>query len=237
MENFSIVRKMVQKGAFGEIYVVSQKGDTSKATFVLKRMKLSKLSPEQTQQLHNEVHIHHKLNRGLEGQHENIVRFKESFVDRRVYGCIVLEHCKGGDLASKVNMARKKNELLEEDKVLGWFAQTAAAVRCMHGNNILHRDIKLENCFLSGGSVKLGDFGLAVEMPEGATEVYEACGTVTSMAPELLPLPGDGEKRPVGSVKSDVWALGALLYELCAQGKLFDTPVDSFGLGACPACS
>eukprot|EP01047_Picozoa_sp_COSAG01_P020095 COSAG01_NODE_1136_length_11548_cov_30.375404_7_plen_109_part_00 len=94
MENYTTVRKLPKKGGFGEIFLVRHKGGAGGGgggdTYILKRSRLTKLSPEETAQLHNEVHIHHRMNRGLESQHENIVRFKESFVDRQVYGCIVL---------------------------------------------------------------------------------------------------------------------------------------------------
>ena len=173
-----------------------------------------------------QVEVHRSIQRGLPEQHENIVAFKESFMDRKVFGCIVLEHCKGGDLLSRVNIASKKNQIIPEEQCLDWFSQIASAVECMHAEGILHRDLKLANCFLTGGDdpiVKVGDFGLACQLPEGCECAEEKCGTITAMAPELI-------LHGYGTYKSDVWALGTILYELTTHGPVFQVPFDSFGL-------
>eukprot|EP01047_Picozoa_sp_COSAG01_P020096 COSAG01_NODE_1136_length_11548_cov_30.375404_8_plen_386_part_00 len=109
--------------------------------------------------------------------------------------------------------------------MLQWFREVASAVAAMHTQRILHRDVKLANCFLDAhGTVKLGDFGLASTLPSDADHLEEACGTVTAMAPELLASP------PRASAASDVWALGTVLYELSALTPAFSVPFDSFGI-------
>ena len=170
--------------------------------------------------------MHRSIQRGLPEQHDHIVAFKESFMDRKVFGCIVLEHCKGGDLLSKLNIASKKNQIIPEQQCLDWFSQITSAVECMHAEGILHRDLKLANCFLTTGDdpiVKVGDFGLACQLPEGCECAEEKCGTITAMAPELI-------LHGYGTYKSDVWALGTILYELTTHGPVFQVPFDSFGL-------
>ena len=230
MEEYETVRKLPQKGGFGEIFIVRKKaesgGGKGSPTFILKRARLAKMSDEDKWRLHNEVEVHRSVQRGLPDQHENIVAFKESFADRKVFGCIVLEHCKGGDLLSKVNIARKKEQIIPEEQCLTWFSQITSAVECLHAEGILHRDLKLANCFLTGGDepmVKLGDFGLACQLPEGCECAEEKCGTITAMAPELI-------LHGWGTYKSDVWALGTILYELTTHGAVFEVPFDSFGL-------
>eukprot|EP01052_Picozoa_sp_SAG31_P019686 SAG31_NODE_1446_length_8318_cov_8.573914_11_plen_88_part_00 len=69
--------------------------------------------------------------------------FKESFADRGVFGCILLEYCTGGDLASKMNTFRNKGRMLEEAQALEWFGQINSAVEYVHSQRILHRDIKV----------------------------------------------------------------------------------------------
>ena len=182
------------------------------------------MSEEETYRLHNEVHIHRSLHRGLPDQHPNIVQFKESFLDRKVFGCIVLEYCKGGDLLSKLNIARKKKQVLPEEQCLGWLRQIVGAVQYIHSQRVLHRDLKLANCFItSGGVVKVGDYGLACQLPEGCEMAEEKVGTITAMAPELV-------AHGYATYKSDVWALGSLIYQLATHGPVYEVPFDSFGL-------
>ena len=227
MDQYETVRGLPQKGGFGEIFIVRKKADKKAGpTYVMKRARLAKCSDEDKQRLHNEVTVHRSIQRGLEDQHEGIVRFIESFSDRKVFGCIVLEHCKGGDLASKLNMASKKEQIIPEMQCLDWFAQITSAVEYMHVERVLHRDLKLANCFLTGGDdpiVKVGDFGLACQLPEDVYCAEEKCGTITAMSPELI-------LNGWGTYKSDVWALGTILYELATHGPVFEVPFDSFGL-------
>ncbi|KAJ3259830.1 Serine/threonine-protein kinase Nek2 [Boothiomyces macroporosus] len=129
-------------------------------------------------------------------RHPNIVRYYERFVDRSncqiyiIMGWISLtkEYCEGGDLAGIIKRCRKEKQ-----------------------------DIKPENVFLDKSlNVKLGDFGLSRQInPEEefaktyVGNVYTHSGTPYYMSPELV------DEQPYNA-KSDVWALGCLIYELCA---------------------
>jgi serine/threonine protein kinase len=80
----------------------------------------------------------------------------------------------------------------------------------VHRNNILHRDIKGANIFLTDtGIVKLGDFGLSKQYDD-VSECHrtEPLGTPLNFAPELY------TPMPFCSVKTDIWATGVLLYEM-----------------------
>jgi serine/threonine protein kinase len=79
----------------------------------------------------------------------------------------------------------------------------------MHSKNILHRDLKLQNIFLSAdNTLKLGDFGVARECDESVDLAATICGTPYYTAPEIT----RGEKY--GS-KADIFSLGIALYEIC----------------------
>ena len=57
----------------------------------------------------------------------------------------------------------------------------------MHSNRILHRDLKLGNCFLDSKlQIKIGDFGLATKLKEDLDLRLSICGTPNYMAPEIL---------------------------------------------------
>ena len=93
--------------------------------------------------------------------------------------------------------------------------QVAEALAHAHGQGILHRDIKPSNLMLDAkGTVWVTDFGLAkAEGSDGLTRTGDIVGTLRYMAPERF----DGWSDP----RSDVYALGATLYELLTLHPLF----------------
>lgn len=141
-------------------------------------------------------------------KHANIVQYIESFIEKDVL-IIIMEYCEEGDLGFHVKRRQQKKELIPEKIILNWFLQIALALDYIHSKKILHRDIKSSNIFLtSNGTVKIGDFGIS-KVLEGTQEAANTVvGTPYYMSPEVC------ENKPY-TYKSDVWALGCVLYELC----------------------
>lgn len=90
--------------------------------------------------------------------------------------------------------------------------QLVHGVRHVHAYNIAHRDLKPENLLVCrGGALKICDFGMA-RLVEG--RLHTVCGTPQYMSPELFRRSKEGYRgRPV-----DVWAIGAIAYELVHNG-------------------
>ncbi|KAF2481717.1 kinase-like domain-containing protein [Neohortaea acidophila] len=146
---------------------------------------------------------------------------------------LVLTYCPGGDL---FEFASQKRELLTPPLIQRIFAELVHAVRYLHTNWIVHRDIKLENVLVnlppaalqslqdprthSTPIVTLTDLGLSRRIPEPPESplLTTRCGSEDYAAPEiLLGQPYDGRS-------TDAWALGVLLYALM-EGRLpFDAP-------------
>jgi hypothetical protein len=100
------------------------------------------------------------------------------------------------------------------DRALEIARQLCTGLAASHDKGVLHRDLKPSNVMIDGrGRAKITDFGLAVAAGE-ATE-GEISGTPAYMAPEQLS--GKG-----ASIRTDIYALGLVLYELSTGKKAFD---------------
>jgi hypothetical protein len=132
---------------------------------------------------------------------------------------LVMELIEGESLRAQI-----RGQGLAVESVLRYGAQIAAALAHAHGRNIVHRDLKTSNIVVTPeGLIKVLDFGLArrlpAEAPEDPTATLEAVdtsasvtGTLAYMAPEVL-------RGEPADTRSDLWALGVVLYE-AASGQL-----------------
>lgn len=121
-----------------------------------------------------------------------------------------MEFVDGEDLASLLRRIGR----LPTDKALEISRELVAGLAAAHDKRVLHRDLKPANVMIDGrGRARITDFGLAV----AAGEIIdgEFSGTPSYMAPEQL----DGKGA---SVRSDIYALGLVLYELYTGRKAFE---------------
>ena len=73
-----------------------------------------------------------------------------------------MEYCEDGELGFHIEKFKNDDMLIPEKVVMNWFLQIVMAVHYLHDKNILHRDLKTSNIFLTGnGNIKIGDFGIA----------------------------------------------------------------------------
>jgi hypothetical protein len=121
-----------------------------------------------------------------------------------------MEYIDGEDLASLL----KRIGRLPADKALDIARQISAGLAAAHDRGVLHRDLKPANVMLDGrGRVRITDFGLAITADTAPLRI-DASGTPAYMAPEQFT--GEG-----ASVRSDIYALGLVLYELYTGKRAF----------------
>ncbi|KAL2076555.1 hypothetical protein ACEWY4_027849 [Coilia grayii] len=204
MEKYEKVKK-IGEGSFGKAFLVKSKEDGRQ--FVIKEIGISRMSNKERQESRKEVAVLANMS------HPNIVQYKESFEES---GClyIVMDYCEGGDLFKKINS--QKGVLFPEEQILDWLVQICLALKHVHDRKILHRDIKSQNIFLTkDGTVQLGDFGIA-RVLNSTVELARTCiGTPYYLSPEIC------ENKPYNN-KSDIWALGCVLYEMCTLKHAFE---------------
>jgi hypothetical protein len=152
-------------------------------------------------------------------QHPNIVQvFEVSEYEGRPF--FSLEFCPGGSLAKRLD-----GKPLSGPEAARLVETLARAVQVAHEAKVVHRDLKPANVLLTAdGTPKVTDFGLAKMLDEaGGTVTGEVLGTPSYMAPEQA-----GGKKGVGPA-ADVYALGAILYELLTTRPPFQaaTPLDT----------
>ena len=190
-------------GSFGEVHRVRRRADGG--TYVIKTIGASLSRADQEASL-NEVRLLASVD------HPRVVRYYDSFVDGgRLH--IVMEHCERGDLA--MLLEARAGAPLAEGEVWAHLLQTASGLHHLHSRKVLHRDLKAKNLFLAADGVKIGDLGVARLLGASTEFASTVVGTPYYLSPELC------ENAPYNE-KSDVWALGVVLYEMLALRRPFE---------------
>ena len=136
--------------------------------------------------------------------HPNIVEMYDVGVDEENY-FIVMEYIDGITLKSLI----KKRGALTVRETIDIMLQITSAIACAHDSYIIHRDIKPQNVMiLDDGVAKITDFGIAMAMK--ATELTQT-NTVMGSVHYLPPEQANGKGS---TVKSDIYSLGIMMYEM-----------------------
>ncbi|ELT92847.1 hypothetical protein CAPTEDRAFT_224068 [Capitella teleta] len=199
-------KNVIGKGSYGEVWLVRHKRD--KKQYVLKKMELLNASKRERKAAEQEAKLLSKL------KHPNIVSYKDSFECENGFVYIVMGYCEGGDLYARLK--EQKGVPLEERQVVEWFVQITMALQYMHERNILHRDLKTQNIFLTKSKIiKVGDLGIAKVLESSSDMASTLIGTPYYMSPELF------SNKPY-NYRSDVWALGCCVYEMTTLKHAFN---------------
>ena len=118
---------------------------------------------------------------------------------------IVMEYVKGQDLKSFI----REHAPVQLELVVSIMSQIVAGIDAAHRNRIIHRDIKPQNVLITDQNVaKITDFGIAVALSDTSiTQTNTLLGSVHYLSPEQA-------RGSAATTKSDIYAMGVVLYEL-----------------------
>jgi len=208
VDKYEII-KTLGTGSFGRVMLVRVNADECQDPvekynvsngfkyFSMKLMKKERLrSMRQLEHVNNEKRIMGSLDFPF------VVRFYDAYKDN----CFVflrMEYMGGGEMFTHL----RKNRRFNENMAKFFASQVVLAFEYFHHLNILYRDLKPENLMLGNdGYLKITDMGFAKEVSD---RTWTMCGTPEYLAPEIIL--NKGYNSTV-----DWWALGVLIYEMCA---------------------
>ena len=194
--------KLLGVGSFGKAYLCKNLQDNSPC--VIKQIILDEMDNEERQDTLNEVIILKRLD------HSNIIKFKDVFTKTKPNNTlnIVTEYADDGDLNKKILKLKERKSPFTEKQIIDYLTQICLALNHIHKKKIIHRDLKSGNVFLTkSGLIKLGDFGIAKGFKNTWEKAKTKVGTPYYLSPEII------NSKPY-DLKSDIWALGVLLYEM-----------------------
>ena len=215
--NYKII-SLIGKGGMGSVYL-AEHTLISNEKVAIKVINANMVNDFTRHLLHDEaVHL-------ASLHHPNIVAFKNYHVDHEGNIYLIMEYAEGITLDNYIN---KVNGLIVEDRIYPLFAPILDAIGAAHNkkddqhkNGILHCDIKPANIIITKEGVpKVLDFGIAriiKEKEEGEEDSDNLImGTPSYMSPEQV----KGEQL---DARSDIYALGVLLYQMLTGNAPYDT--------------
>jgi NIMA (never in mitosis gene a)-related kinase len=167
--------------------------------------------------------------------HMNIVSYQDDFIhiENSTLGnkysfIMIMEYCNGGDLTDKIRVASDANKPFTESHLMEYFCQLCLSVKYIHSRDVIHRDIKGPNVFLSDEHyLKLGDFGLSTQGRSVRNKsCYSRVGTDCYMAPEVRDGRHIDTNTNISLKPSDIWCVGLILFEMATLIPIWDLKFD-----------
>jgi serine/threonine protein kinase len=205
--------QLIGKGGFGAVYQVNDER-FHKRILAIKEMSDAQLSPAQRtqaiQDFRNEAELLVELN------HPNLPKVSDFFEEgNKAY--LVMEFIEGKTLETLQEEAKGP---LDEETVMGWAMQLCSVLHYLHTRPrpIIFRDMKPSNVMLTAdGEIKLIDFGIA--------RIFKSAGTKdTTLLGSQGYAPLEQYGRGQSDARSDIYALGATLYDLLTKERPADAP-------------
>ena len=219
-----ILQKSLGKGGFGEVFLSTLKG--KKGVFATKKIdkKDTDSNEEKRKLLKNEIKLLKLLN------HPNIIKLEDVKSTKDNY-YLVMEYANGGSIEEYLEKYEEKNKKYFSEEIIQYFMkQIMNALKYIHSQKVIHRDLKLENIMLNYDNdidrksgnlfksiIKIIDFGASVQGQNATTII----GTPVYMDPYVLKKMTNCtaerirlQKEDAYNEKVDIWSIGTACYEM-----------------------
>ncbi|KAL4508143.1 hypothetical protein ABPG72_021516 [Tetrahymena utriculariae] len=202
------ILQTIGEGGFGKVVLAEHK--QTKEKFAIKYVNTSLIgNASDIDMVFREAEVLKNLN------HRNIVRIFNCYTLKGMEVVFIMEYLQGGELLEYVTKKGRLSEL----EARQFFRQIVDAIQYCHKENVIHRDLKLENILLSQSTsssiIKIIDFGIAGVGNLNTNKLN--VGSLRYMAPEVL-------LKQVQSLQKsiDIWSLGVILYTLVVGNLPFN---------------
>lgn len=211
------VKKFLGEGSFAKVYLVNHN--------YLDTLMAMKIVKEPLSISTNKKDVFREVTLACQLRHKNIISIFDAaeisnFEDGKRHAYFVMEYVSGGDLEQFLNSFIENNLFMSIERSLSLIKQILNGLNTLHSANppIVHRDLKPNNVLLSFNEcgdiiIKISDFGFAKEVATNISDI-DIAGTRPYMAPELF-------NKSV-SLKSDIYAVGVIFYQLLTNHYPYD---------------
>ena len=152
MEKYEFIKK-IGSGNFGDAILVKEKKSNNK--YLIKKTNIRNIQKEKRIRCFNEIKILKLL------KHKNITKYRESFIYKKKYLCIVMQFAENGDLNDLIKKKKLNKNTFSYKSLKKYLQQILSAINYIHKKGIIHRDIKPENIFITKkDNILIGDFGI-----------------------------------------------------------------------------
>jgi len=201
-QDYSLDSKVIGSGMSGPVQLATGRSGGQK--YAVKSFRKIGLSARKREELKSEVEIYLALD------HPHIARLEMVYeTDEDIH--LVMEFMAGGELYDRLSQRKQYSEECAAETT----HMMLLAVAYLHGSQIAHRDLKLENFLYErkdSDHLKLIDFGFA-KFWDRSTKMSQACGSVHYVAPEVL--------AHSYTERADLWSLGVIVYMLLTGSPPF----------------
>ena len=197
---FDVIMR-IGKGSFGEVFLVEDENNQDKSK---QRLVLKVLDVIDEENNTDEYNLQAKVcvNSPFIVKVHSCFNLTVNNIPKRI---IAMEYCEKGNLKDYIN----NSPLLSASTIIKIFKQICYGLRELHLNKIIHRDLKSLNIFIKENTFKIGDFGSAKQLKE---KLYTSTiiGTPYYLSPEIC-------NELDYTIKTDIWCLGVILYEMITK--------------------
>ena len=225
-----ILEKKLGKGQYGVVFFTTLKNDKTKKLATKRVSRDIEKNTKILDYFRNEIGILQNLD------HPNIIKF-HSLSKTEKYFYLTMEYCNGGNLYEALEKYKiKYGTPFSEEIVQHLMRQIIDAFKYIHSQNIIHRDIKLENILLNFESeedkkelnmmkaqIKIIDFGCSCYISNSG-KVFSTVGSPINMDPSILKKYSNRKLKKLGyDQNSDIWSIGTVCYEMVIGKPAFDS--------------